>query len=133
MEQIRAYCESISMRSGEGVKLAMRHHKLPARLRKHAYTIASQLFRCPLLASQLSEKDQRRIYRRFREYENAWDSNRSASFKQGRSYFPSYRVLVRKILAELHLAQYLELFPPLRARKVQRRTELMIEVLSDKL
>ena len=135
LDQIRRHCENISMRSADGVRVAVRHLKLPKSLRRHATTIAQQLWKLPNLSDQLSAHDTRRIYRQFREYENTWDRNRgpAGKFKGQRKYFPSYRVLMRRILTVLGLTVFLELFPLMRHKKLQQKNEALILALENKM
>lgn len=114
--------------SVEAVKEAIRVHKLPYSMMRHATTIASQLWPGKIRdVASVGQSEMARICRRFRQYEMVWDSQRSAEAKQGRKFFMNYRLLWAEMTREMHLDHLSTMFQPLKNGKLQVRQLHLIQ------
>jgi hypothetical protein len=116
------------------VRTAIRLHKLPYRLRRHAVTITSQLWPRQQPASpnlmSVGQSELVILCRRFREYEDAWDSARSVAFKGERKFFLNYRVLWRRIVLECDFPHLEKFFEPMKNVKLQKKAEQLVESIA---
>lgn len=104
------------------IKNSIRLFKLPYRLMRHATSIAGTLWpRENLFVPQIGRSELTLMIRRFREFENAWDSPRSGTFKGSRKYFFNYRILWEYIANEQGLEHIADIFPPRSKKKEKDR------------
>jgi hypothetical protein len=99
----------------KAIKRGIRHHKLPYRLMRHATTIATQLWpKTTRHLPSVGQSEMALLCRRFREYENVWDSERSERCKRGRKSFMNYRELWVQLTKDCHCTRLQSLFEPMK-------------------
>lgn len=132
-EQIRNHCERTGQKSAEGVRESVRRYNLPYRLMRHSTTVACQLFpEFHKTVPQISQENQRKMFRLFRGYENVWDRASSASWKAGRKKFVNYRELWN-VLADKLFLDDVPRFPPMEDKKLRKENLYLIYELSERL
>jgi hypothetical protein len=108
---IRQFSQERGECTPKSVQLAIRKLKLPKRLMRHATTLAHQLWPQKYRkVVEVGSSERAVVCRRFREYENAWQSARSAKFREKRKSFVNYRLLWERLIEDLALG-HLSLFP----------------------
>jgi len=132
--QIQEFCKQKDSLDATGVKMAIRILKLPYRLMRHAVTIACELW--PDLHKHtvvISDREMHALCRSFRGYENAWDRSGSDVCRANRRAFLNYRQLFREMCKDLGYTHLLDVFRPMRTKKLVGRQNVLISAIKLKV